>query len=128
MAKNTNNYTVRKDGASVAYGKTGGSRSMSRTYDYSAVDEARKSRADSRSATAAAASAAFGGDVGKAIAAGTTIRSLQQKAREAEQQGVRVRSESSSSRSPGYSSKYSFDNYDVDGNKTDHVFPPQKKG
>ena len=126
MAKEQEDYTVRKKGHEVSKSTSGGSRSFSKTFDHSAVDEARKSRADAGAATAAAGSAAFTGDIGKAIAAGTTIRSLQQKAREAEAQGVRVRSFSSRSSDPGKSSKTKSDEYNVDGHKTGHVFPPKK--
>lgn len=127
MAEEQEDYTVRKKGNEVSKRTTGGSRSYSKTFDYSAVDEARKSRADAGTTKASAASAAFSGDITKAIAAGTTIRSLQQKAREAEAQGVRTRSFSTRSSDPGKSSTTKNDTYDVDGHKTGHVFPPQKK-
>tara|TARA_E500000081_G_C6126746_1_gene351220 strand:- start:1552 stop:1935 length:384 start_codon:yes stop_codon:yes gene_type:complete len=126
MAKEEEDYTVRKKGREVSKGTTGGSRSFSKSFDHSAVDEARKSRADAGAATAAAGAAAFAGDIGKAIAAGTTIRSLQQKAREAEAQGVRTRSFSTRSSDPGKSAKIKADEYNVDGHKTGHVFPPKK--
>ena len=126
MAKTEEDYKVRKKGYDVSKGTTGGSRSVSKSYDYSAVDEARKSRADAGAATAAAAGAVFSGDIGKAISAGTTIRSLQQKAREAEAQGVRTRSESFRTSDPGKSSKVSTDKYNVDGHKQGHAFPPKK--
>lgn len=126
MAKEQEDYTVRKKGREVTNSTSGGSRSLSKTFDHSAVDEARKSRADAGAANAAAAAAAFSGDIGKAIAAGTTIRSLQRKAREAEAQGVRTRSFSVRSSDPGKTSKTKNDEYNVDGHKKGHVFPPKK--
>ena len=127
MAKTSQDYTVRKKGYDVSRSTTGGSRSHSKSYDYSAVDEARKARSDAGVAHAAAASAVFSGDIEKAIAAGTTIRALQQKAREADSVGVRLRSESVRSSDPGKSMKVAQDKYNVDGHKQDHKFPPQKK-
>ena len=44
----------------------------------------------------AAAQAAFEGDIGKTMAAGHAIRSLQQQARAAEMQGPRIRQKQSS--------------------------------
>lgn len=80
---------------------TGGGRtSSSRTFDYSAVDEARKSRADAETAKGSAAAAAFSGDIGKAMSAGHAIRALQRKAREADMQGPRVRQSQSSHTKP----------------------------
>ena len=80
---------------------TGGGRtSSSQTFDYSAVDEARKSRADAETAKGSAASAAFSGDIGKAMAAGHAIRALQKKAKEAEMQGPRIRQQQSSHTNP----------------------------
>ena len=88
---------------------TGGGRtSSSSTMYYSAVDEARKSRADAETAKGSAASAAFSGDIGKAMAAGHAIRALQKKAREADMQGPRVRSSQRSHTKPNQESKVTF--------------------
>lgn len=88
---------------------TGGGRtSSSSTVDYSAVDEARKSRADAETAKGSAASAAFSGDIGKAMAAGHAIRALQKKAKEADTQGPRVRSSQRSHTKPNQESKVTF--------------------
>jgi hypothetical protein len=88
---------------------TGGGRtSSSRTFDYSAIDEARESRSKAESAKGAAAAAAYAGDVGKTMAAGHAIRGLQQKAREAELQGRRVRQSQSSHTKPNQKSAVKF--------------------
>jgi len=121
-------YQVNKKGREISGSTTGGSTSVSKSYDHSAVDEARKSRADAGAATAATAASVFSGDIGKAIAAGTTIRALQQKAREAEAQGVRVRSESYRRTAPGHSFKNNGDIYNVDGNKQGKPVAGKKGG
>lgn len=122
------NYKVRKQGKEISGSTTGGSVSVSKSYDHSAVDEARKSRADAGAATAATASSVFNGDIGQAIAAGTTIRALQKKAREADAQGVRVRSESYRKTDPGHSFKTKGDTYNVDGNKQGKPVAGKKGG
>ena len=98
-----------RGGVSEKSSDTGGGRSSrSATYDYSAVDEARKSRADAETAKGSAAAAAFAGDIGKAMAAGHAIRALQQKAREAESQGPRIRQSQASHTRPNQKSAIKF--------------------
>ena len=78
----------------------GGRRSSNVTYDYSALDEARDKYAKAEATKGAAAQAAFEGDIGKTMAAGHAIRSLQQQARAAEMQGPRIRQKQSSFTAP----------------------------
>jgi hypothetical protein len=88
---------------------TGGGRtSSSRTLDYSAIDEARESRSKAEATKGAAAAAAYAGDVGKTMAAGHAIRALQQKAREADLQGPRIRQSQSSHTNPNSKSAIKF--------------------
>lgn len=88
---------------------TGGGRtSSSSTIDYSAVDEARTARSKAEAAKGAAASAAYAGDIPKAMAAGHTIRALQKQANEASRQGPRVRSSQRSHTRPNQESKVTF--------------------
>lgn len=88
---------------------TGGGRtSSSSTIDYSAVDEARTARSKAEAAKGAAASAAYAGDIPKAMAAGHSIRALQKQANEASRQGPRVRSSQRSHTKPNQESKVTF--------------------
>ena len=86
----------------------GGKTSSSSSVDYSAVDEARTARSKAEAAKGAAASAAYAGDIPKAMAAGHAIRALQKQANEAGSQGPRIRSSQRSHTKPNQASKIKF--------------------
>lgn len=99
-----------KDGE-IAHGfgrastSSGGSRSGSTSFDHSAIDEARSARSKANQIKGTAAKSAYDGDISGVMNAANSIRGLQQQAREADKQGVRIRSVSSRSSDPGSSSK-----------------------
>lgn len=92
-------------GAGLSRSSSGGKSSGSVTYDYSAIDEARSARSKANQLQGTAAKAAYDGDISGVMNSANAIRGLQQQAREADQQGPRVRSVSSSETGPSSSSK-----------------------
>ena len=100
----TSSGTVAEKGSDTG----GGQNSSSTTMDFSAVDEGRKLRGKAGEMHGAAASAAYSGDVPKAMAAGHAIRALKKQASAAEAQGPRVRSQQSSHTAPNQKSSVKF--------------------